>query len=138
MYSKLLEDAKEYKIIIFINCRNEIFKLSSMVRNFKEGLRRDFIENMKKKSLKLYEISLPKEEEQLSSILKSEKIEKVVYDYITVGIEKDIFTDFSKKKYNFKNIENVLDDFYQEAWKFTGKGFFKFKEKIPYLLDRFF
>ena len=50
-------------------------------------------------------------------------------------MKKDIFDDLIFKIKDKILVHNILDSFYDQSWEHCKKGFFKFKEKIPMLLQ---
>ena len=134
---KLLENIKDFTIIILINFKPTIFNFSDNVKIFKTSLCKDFINNMKKKNVSVKVISLPSEQVKLGNILKQNNIENTFCSYPTIGYQRDIFEEISEKNQILKNTHKILDKFYEGSWKYSRKGYFKLKKEIPQLIDKF-
>tara|TARA_S200000501_G_scaffold376293_1_gene430789 strand:- start:618 stop:1808 length:1191 start_codon:yes stop_codon:yes gene_type:complete len=138
IYPELLYDKiNTFKCVFLIRFKVNNFKLSNNVLHFKDNLIKDFIKNVKEKGTKINFIFLPEDERKIIKILKENRIRNIVHSYLTVGNEKDIFNGFKEKSLQLLNIQEVLDSFFVEAWRYSKKGFFKFKKEIPLLIDKF-
>ena len=85
--------------------------------------------------MKYFEFMLPDENLKFIYFLKKNKIKNLLLDYYRIGYEKDIFDDLIFKIKDKILVHNILDSFYDQSWEHCKKGFFKFKEKIPMLLQ---
>ncbi len=124
------------KFIILIRFNITSLKKSKVVRSFYENLYQEYIKKNSIKKLKYFEVQLPDQTNKFIDIIKNNNVENLVFEYLRSGYEKDIMSRaLSKLNYNIK-YHNILDKFYLDSWKYCEKGFFKFKEKIPILLNK--
>ena len=124
------------KFIILIRFNITSLKKSKVVRSFYENLYQEYIKKNSIKKLKYFEVQLPDQTNKFIDIIKNNNVENLVFEYLRSGYEKDIMSQaLSKLNYNIK-YHNILDKFYLDSWKYCEKGFFKFKEKIPILLNK--
>ncbi|MBF95841.1 MAG: Deoxyribodipyrimidine photo-lyase [Alphaproteobacteria bacterium MarineAlpha9_Bin4] len=124
------------KIIVLIRFNFLSINKSKIVLEFHKKLCEEFINKFDCKKIKYYEILLPDQKDKLNKLLKDHSIKNIIYDYLRCGYEKNIIQNYFFNLNKNIKIYDVLDDFYVRAWKFCDKGFFKFKDKIPMLLDK--
>ncbi|MDC3024057.1 DNA photolyase [Alphaproteobacteria bacterium] len=129
-------------VLVLIKFKLKDIEKSKNVLEFQNSLcnaflKNKFLNNKKKEKIEFYEFELPKDSNKVISLLKTKGIKNILYDYIRVGYEKDIFDTFLADLKKDTLIHNILDDFYNEAWQHCRKGFFKFKDQIPKLSKKF-
>ncbi len=83
----------------------------------------EFISKLRVEKVKYYEINFPSQTTKLNDLMNDHSIENIVYEYMRYGYEKDI------------KVYDVFDDFYINSWQYCKQGFFKFKDKMPLLLN---
>ena len=132
-----LELCKKYKQVFIVDFELGDLEKSSKVLEFQSLLLKDY-KNEIKKNHEVVSFSLPKDLEKIVLHLKSLKFNKIVYEYLNIGYEKDILESLisALRKNNFK-VESILDPFYLNCWEYCNKGFFNFKSKFPKLINDF-
>jgi len=123
------------KVIIFLKFSIKNLSFSRLVMEFKEKIYNEYKKVNNISNIEFIDIELPEENEKLNNILKKYGIKDVVLDYLRCGYEKDIMIPIIKNLKQSFRVHQVLDNFYANSWQYCKKGFFKFKEKIPLLLD---
>ena len=108
---------------------------SKTVIKFQKGIYKEFVQKEINEKIKYYEFQLPDENLKFISFLKNNKIKNLLMDYYRIGYEKDCFDDLISKIKDNILVHNILDSFYDQSWEHCQKGFFKFREKIPTLLQ---
>ena len=108
---------------------------SKTVIKFQKGIYKEFVQKEINEKIKYYEFQLPDENLKFISFLKNNKIKNLLMDYYRIGYEKDCFDDLISKIKDNILVHNILDRFYDQSWEHCQKGFFKFREKIPTLLQ---
>ena len=129
---------EKVKVLILIKFNLKIINKNQIVLNFQKKLYKNFVQKNIQENYKYYEFELQKNNSKLIFFLKSKGIKNIIYNYVRVGYEKDILNNFILSLDDSFVIKSILDDFYTESWKYCNKGFFKFKEKIPMLLNKYF
>ena len=124
------------KVILFLKFTIKDLNQSKLVREFKEKIYNEYKKKNSITDVEFIDIELPQEFEKLNYILNKYAINNVVLDYLRCGYEKDIMIPILKNLRQSFKVHQILDDFYTYSWQYCKKGFFKFKEKIPLLLDR--
>ena len=124
------------KVILFLKFTIKDLNQSKLVREFKEKIYNEYKKKNSITDVEFIDIELPQEFEKLNYILNKYAINNVVLDYLRCGYEKDIMIPILKNLRQSFKVHQILDDFYTHSWQYCKKGFFKFKEKIPLLLDR--
>lgn len=95
----------------------------------------EFISKLRVEKVKYYEINFPSQTTKLNDLMNDHSIENIVYEYIRCGYEKDVMLNFIAMLKKDIKVYDVLDNFYINSWQYCEKGFFKFKDKIPLLLN---
>ena len=125
----------QIKALILLKFNLKPIKKSQTVIKFQKGIYKEFVQKEINEKIKYYEFQLPDENHKFISFLKNNKIKNLLLDYYRIGYEKDIFDDLIFKIKDKILVHNILDSFYDQSWEHCKKGFFKFKEKIPMLLQ---
>ena len=132
----LLKKLKEnIKVLVLLKFNLSSVKKSQLVLDFQKKIYEEFVTKCRSGKHDLFEVEVPSEINKLNEIFKKYEIENVFYDYLRCGYEKDIMIKTISELKNKINFYDILDNFYIESWKYCQKGFFKFKEKIPLLLN---
>ena len=71
--------------------------------------------------------------DDLQTIIKENNIKNIIFPYLTVGYEND----FAKKIKKDFDVYYLARDYDKYCWQHSTKGFFKFKEQIPKIINRF-
>ena len=95
----------------------------------------EFISKLRVEKVKYYEINFPSQTTKLNDLMNDHSIENIVYEYIRCGYEKDVMLNFIAMLKKDIKVYDVLDNFYINSWQYCEKEFFKFKDKIPLLLN---
>ena len=122
-FKNFLPSYKKVFIILLKNEQRQI-KLSESVLKFKQDLVSEFVEQLDN----VEQIDSNSLEITFKNIYEMDII------YPGVGENYDFITEF-KNIYN-KKIFNLVRDEDLFAWKFAKKGFFKFKENTPKIIQR--
>tara|TARA_B100000963_G_scaffold231410_1_gene201990 strand:+ start:4390 stop:5535 length:1146 start_codon:yes stop_codon:yes gene_type:complete len=108
----------KYVLIVFLEDKDRIIKLSSAVKNFKLNLLKEF-------SNKFSNIKTISSIELINELREIRSVDLI---YPSIGDNYE-FIKLFQKKYKIK-VKNLVrpEDLY--SWQFAKKGFFKFKENI--------
>ena len=108
----------KYVLIVFLEDKDRIIKLSSAVKNFKLNLLKEF-------SNKFSNIKTISSIELINELREIKSVDMI---YPSIGDNYE-FIKLFQKKYKIK-VKNLVrpEDLY--SWQFAKKGFFKFKENI--------
>ena len=122
---------------IYLN--NNICFIETMVKNdnsevveaFNKKALEEYISILREKNAKL---KIFKDVSDFINYLNKNNCDQIFTFYPSVGRQKD-FLDYIAKVNNL-NLTFIYDDFDQMCWPFASSGFFKFKKKIPFFLDK--
>ena len=118
---------------------NNICLIENMVKNdnservkaFNKKVLEDYISVLKKKNARL---KIFKDDSDFINYLNKNNCKQIFTFYPSVGRQKDLLNSLAKE--NNLNLTFIHDDFDQMCWPFASSGFFKFKKKIPFFLDK--
>ena len=104
---------------------------SKVVETFNKKALEDYISTLMKENTKL---KIFKDDSDFINYLNKNNCNQIFTFYPSVGRQKDFLDSITKE--NKLNLTFIYDDFDRMCWPHASSGFFKFKKKIPFFLDK--
>ena len=128
-------DKKTFDICL----NNNVCLIETMVKNdssevveaFNKKALEDYISILREKNAKL---KIFKDVSDFINYLNKKNCDQIFTFYPSIGRQKDFLDSITKE--NKLNLTFIYDDFDRMCWPHASSGFFKFKKKIPFFLDK--